>query len=470
MIMLGNCKLEKNGLWGYCRPVMREEWKSRWGFVLAAAGSAVGLINIWRFPYVVGQYGGAAFLAVYLLCLLLIGLPVFISELAVGRSARATPSGAFRQLGGTQGWGRVGRSIVLTGFLVSAFYSVVAGWVIGYLVEILRDGLGGFGGLAQSVARFDALVGSASWTLLFHTVFLGLSSLVLLLGVKRGIEWGNRWLMPMLLLLLVLLCIKGLSLPGASGGLRFFWTPDWSKITPAAILVALGHSFFTLSLGQGTMVTYGSYLDRRANLLACTVPVVLFDTVISMLAGVAILTVVFAAGMEPTSGPALLFHALPLVFGQMAGGTLFAILFFLLVGIAALTSEISALEPPVAYLMETRGWSRRRAVATCGIGAWLIGIPCALSFNLLRHWTLGGATLFDCLSWTVTNVMIPLGGLAAALLVGWRWGFSRFFRHLLEGAVHWFRRMRWLRGYLWLGVKITAPILILIVLVSGMLI
>jgi neurotransmitter:Na+ symporter, NSS family len=448
---------------------MREEWKSRWGFVLAAAGSAVGLINIWRFPYVVGQYGGAAFLLVYVACLLLIGLPVFIAELAVGRAARATPSGAFRQLGGTAAWGRVGKSIVLTGFLVSAFYSVVAGWVVGYLVEIVRNGLSGFSGLQQSVARFDALIGSPAWTVLFHTVFLGLASLVLLLGVKRGIEWGNRWLMPMLVGLLILLCVKGLSLPGASGGLQFFWTPDWSKITPAAILIALGHSFFTLSLGQGTMVTYGSYLDRRANLLACTVPVALFDTLISMLAGVAILTVVFAAGMEPTSGPPLIFHALPLVFGQMTGGTLFAIGFFLLVAIAALTSEISALEPAVAYIMETRGWSRRKAVLICSSCAWLIGIPCALSFNLLRDWTIAGATCFDCLSWTATNILIPLGGFAAVILVGWRWGFRRFFRHLLDGSLHWFRRYRWLRPYLWVGVKITAPILILIVLVSGML-
>jgi NSS family neurotransmitter:Na+ symporter len=251
--------------------------------------------------------------------------------------------------------------------------------------------------------------------------------------------------------------------------LHFFLTPDWSRITPAAILIALGHSFFTLSLGQGTMVTYGSYLSRRDNLLACSVPVVLFDTVVSMLAGIAVLTAVFSAGIEPTSGPALLFNAMPPVFSQMTGGTLFAALFFLLVTIAALTSEISALEPAIAYLMEERGYSRKRAVITCATGAWLIGIPCALSFNLLKHATIHGATFFDALSWTATNVLIPLGGLCAALLVGWRWGFARFFRHLLTGATAWFRRYRWLRPYLWVGVKITAPVLILLVLVSGLL-
>ncbi len=447
----------------------RESWQSRIGFTMAAAGSAVGLINIWRFPYVVGAYGGGAFILVYLMCLVLIGLPVFLAEVVLGRTAASNPAGTFRKLGGNRAWAATGKGIVITGFLVSSFYSAIAGWILGYLYEIATSGLSQFGSCAAAAACFAQWTGSTGWTLSFHALFLLICAAILLLGVKRGIEWGNKFLMPLLFVLLIFICIKGLMLPGASKGLAFLFTPDWSVLTPTSIIIALGHSFFTLSLGQGTMITYGGYLSRKDSIPLGCVPVLAFDTLISLLAGIAVFTVVFSVGLEPSSGPSLMFNSLPLVFSSIPGGHLVALLFFFLVVIAAITSEISVLEPVVAYFMDEKKWSRRKAVTICALAAFAFGIPSALSTNLMRDATWMGLTFFDLVSSFTTNLLIPLGGLAAVLLAGWRWGFHRFWAHLEEGTAHMATRYHWLKPYFWVGVKVTAPLLILLVLIANLL-
>lgn len=445
----------------------RAHWGSRLGFILAVTGSAIGLANIWKFPYTVGKFGGAAFIAVYLLSLLLIGFPVLMAEIMIGRKAQSNPSGAFRQLGGPA-WSYVGKGTVLTGFLVSAFYSAVAGWIVGYLVEALLGNVTAFTSVADAGAYHSALLAHPLWGISYHLLFILMSVGVLYLGVRSGIERACKVMMPLLFTLLIILVIKGLSLPRAGEGLRFLLQPNWSSLTPIALLSAVGQSFFTLSLGQGTMVTYGSYLKGKENLLENCIPVVIMDTCVSLLAAVAVFTIVFSAGAQPDSGPGLVFHTLPLVFSQLPGGMLFAVVFFLLVTLAALTSEISAMEPAIAFLMDERGWSRHAAVAVVGIGAFLVGVPCALSTNILSNLTVFGWTVLELFENLTTNLMIPLGGLAAVIVVGRVWGITKALAHLDDGLPPHQQQSSWLKSYFRFGFKYSAPFLILLVLLGAM--
>jgi len=444
----------------------RESWGSRIGFILAVAGSAVGLANIWRFPYVVGQNGGAAFIVVYLLCLLLIGFPVFMSEILIGRTTQTSPSGAFRQLGGPR-WSWAGKLTIVTGFIVSAFYSAVAGWILGYLVEAVSGRISNFSGSEEAIVHHQTLLENPFWGVSFHFLFLFLCICVLLFGVRKGIERGNKIMMPLLVAVLIFLAVQGVTMPKASQGLAFLLSPDWSALSPQAFLIALGQAFFTLSLGQGTMVTYGSYLSRNENLMKGCLPVVVMDTVISLLAAVAIFTIVFSAGIAPTAGPGLIFHTLPVVFSQIPWGHGLAVLFFLLIVLAALTSEISALEPSIAYLIDEWGWKRTPAVAVCGLGAFLLGIPSALSYSLLQGYTFFGMTFLDLMDFLATSLLIPIGGLCAVLLVGWKWGISNALTQLQEGANSLFEKRAWLSRYFWFCFKYSAPILIILVFLNA---
>lgn len=441
----------------------RESWKSRLGFTFAAVGSAVGLANIWKFPYIVGKNGGAAFIAVYLICLLLIGFPVFIAEIVIGRKGRKNPCGAMSLLGGGPIWRIAGALILATGFIVSSFYSVVAGWILGYIVEAFSGSLSSFDSAQESVKHYDSLIASPFWTIGFHLFFMLLCVLVLFGGVRKGIEKGTSFLMPILMLVLFGLVIKGLTLSGAKEGLHFLLSPDWSLLTPAAIVTALGHSFFTLSLGQGTMITYGSYLPKEENIIASCFPVAILDTLVSILSAVAVFTIVFSVGIEPSSGPALIFHTLPYVFSQIPGGYLAAIFFFFLVALAALTSEISAMEPLIAYFVDEKGWKRKHAVCVSGLGAFLLGVPSALSSNLLSNWTLWEATFFDAINFIATSVMIPVGGFIAVILVGWAWGAQEAIEHLKYGAGSFFRKSKYLHVYFSFCFKYITPILIVFV-------
>lgn len=417
--------------------------------MVAAAGSAVGLANIWRFPYMVGQNGGGAFILLYLVCLLLIGFPVFITEILIGKKGKGNPQESFKNLSGSTQWGMAGLMTILTGFLVSTFYSAVAGWVLGYLFEAVTNSLN-FGSHADASAFYAGKVGDPLWSTLFHFIFMIFCVGVLLLGVKGGIERSNKIMMPLLLIILIGLVVHGFMLPSGFEALSFLLTPDWSLLTPAAVLAALGHSFFTLSLGQGTMVTYGSYIDEKAPLVSTCIPVAIFDTLISLLAALAIFSIAFSQGIQPDSGPGLLFQTLPLAFAQMPGGFWVAILFFLLVAMAAITSEISAMEPSIAWLKETWNWSRHKATLAVGGFGFLIGMPSALSAAF-------GIPFLEFMDFLCSAILIPLGGLAAVILLGW------IHRVTIDQSMS--SGSKW---YFWLTIKFTAPVLILFVFLNAL--
>lgn len=445
----------------------RASWGSRIGFILAVAGSAIGLANIWRFPYIVGKHGGAAFIIIYLLCLAFMGFPVFISEILIGRSTQTSPVGAFRKLGGSL-WSKAGGLTIFTGFLVSSFYSAVAGWILGYLVEAALGNFSLFHSTEQATAHYASLIDSPSWGVSFHFLFLLLSTSVLYLGVREGIEKSSKVFMPLLFLVLFILVFKGILMPNAGAALTFLFTPDWTVLTPTAIIVAMGQAFFTLSLGQGTLVTYGSYLKKQENIVASSFPVVAMDTLVSILSAIAVFTIVFSVGIEPDCGPGLIFRTLPWAFSQIPGGYLLGILFFLLVVLAALTSEISAMEPFIAYLIDEKKWKRKPAVITCGLSAFILGIPSALSYNLLKHYTLWGMTFLDLMDFLASSILIPIGGLFAVLLVGWRWGMPKAFAELLQGSQTTFAKRKPLKHYFWFCIKYSAPVLILFVFLNAL--
>lgn len=446
----------------------RETWGSRLGFILAVAGSAIGLANIWRFPYIVGKHGGAAFVAIYLLCLFLMGFPVFISELLIGKTTQTSPSGAFKQLGRNRFWSYAGTMTILTGFIVSSFYSAVAGWILGYLIEAVIGHVTSFTHTDQAILHYTNLINNPIWGLFFHLLFLSLCVGILYLGVREGIERCSKWMMPLLFAMLFFLVIRGLMMPEAGTALRFLFTPDWSLLTPAAIIIAMGQAFFTLSLGQGTLVTYGSYLGPKENLVKTGFPVVIMDTLVSLLSAIAVFTIVFSVGMEPNSGPGLIFHTLPWAFSQVSGGYILAVLFFLLVVIAALTSEISALEPSIAYLVDERNWKRHHAVLACGAAAFLLGIPSALSYNLLKNYTFFGMTFLDSIDFLCSSILIPVGGFCAVALVGWRWGCPNAMAKLKEGSHELFEKHPILEKYFWFCFKYSAPLLIILVFLNAL--
>lgn len=445
----------------------RASWKSRVGFVFAAAGSAIGLANIWRFPYIVGQYGGAAFVCLYLVCLFLIGFPVFISEVLIGRTTQKNPMGAFKELGKTKIWAGTGFFTVITGFIISSFYSVIAGWVLGYLVAAILGQLNHFSNPEQVHSFFNSIVGNPFWGIGFHFCFMFLCFGLLFLGVRKGLEKGSKIMVPFLIIILIVLAINGITLPGGSEGLSYYLKPNWSLLTPTAFLMALGHSFFTLSLGQGTMITYGSYLGSKDNIPKSCFPIAIIDTSIALLAGLAIFPIVFAVGLSPDSGPPLVFYTLPLVFSKLSGGYILALLFFLLLTLAALTSEISAMEPMIAYLIDQKKWSRKKSVILVSLGAFLLGVPAALSNFITHKFTIFGHNFFDLISVVALEIMVPIGGFLAVLLIGWRWGLKAAYEKLKLGTGKFFEENLGIKGYFWFTIKYLAPALIILIFAAS---
>lgn len=396
----------------------RSHWGSRLGFVFAASGSAVGLGNIWKFPYITGEYGGGAFVLVYLLCIALVGLPLMYAELIIGRRGGKDAFGAFRELTKHTPIGKVvapvaGIMAVSGGFLILAFYSVVAGWAIHFLFVSLGAipmGEGGAGDLfATLIGDGELAIKSSEWTpILWHTVFMIMTVAVVARGVHSGIEAVCSKLMPALFIILIgLLGYVGFT-GGLGASLSFLFKPDFSKLTAEGVLVALGHSFFTLSLGMGAMVTYGSYLKNDSNVVRDGVAVAFLDTVVALLAGTVIFAVVFAQGLEPGEGPGLVFVTLPNLFADMPGGTAVAIAFFFLLIFAAWTSAISLLEVVTAFAVDELGMPRVRAATLVGACIWLLGIACASK---------GG--VFNALDGFTTKYLLPLGGLVIAITAGW---------------------------------------------------
>lgn len=446
----------------------REHWGSRIGFILAAAGSAIGLGNIWKFPYIAGENGGAAFIFVYLICIAIIGLPVLIAEVLIGRTTERNPVGAFKKLSKSKIWTSVGAMGVVAGFLILSFYAVVAGWSAGYIVEAIRGAFYDFPTPQASQDHFVSLVSNVYWILGFHFLFMIVTALIVYAGIKNGIERGSKILMPLLFILLIILTIKGLTLNGADEGMSFLFDPDWSKLNGYSILVALGHAFFTLSLGMGAMMTYGSYMSKKDSIPSATLQIVILDTVIALLAGIAIFTSVFATGLDPAAGPGLIFQTLPVVFTKMPAGFIFSILFFALLTIAALTSSISLLEVIVAYFVDERGWMRHNAVIVFGIVAFAVGIPSALSFNLISEVHFFGLNFFDLVDFIASNILLPLGGLLISIFVAWIWGFDKVLINLKDGAEQLFEKYFWqIKTWKFL-IRFISPVLIFLVLLQSL--
>ncbi|MCF7979744.1 MAG: sodium-dependent transporter [Chromatiaceae bacterium] len=404
---------------------MHGMWSSRLAFIFAATGSAVGLGNIWRFPYTAGEYGGGAFVIIYLICVAAIGVPIMIAEIMLGRRGRQSPINSMRalaeQAGASRAWQLLGWMGILSGFLILSFYSVIAGWTLAY---VFRAGAGLFEGIdgAASEAIFSALVADPERLLAWHTVFMVLVVMVVARGVASGLEMAVRVLMPTLFLLLVVMVLYASQAGDFAAGLSYLFTPDFGELRANAgdaILSAMGQAFFSLSLGMGAIMIYGSYLSSHASIGGNVAIIAGMDTLVALLAGLAIFPIVFAQGLEPSSGPGLIFQTLPVAFGQMPFGAFFGVLFFLLLAFAAWTSAISLLEPMVAYLVENKGFSRVRAALLAGVAVWLLGITCLLSLNAWAGFTVFGKGILDLFDYLTANVLLPLGGIFIAIFAGW---------------------------------------------------
>ena len=408
-------------------PTERGEWGSKIGFILAAAGSAIGLGNIWRFPYTAGENGGAAFLFLYLICILFIGLPVMIAELSIGRHTRKDPVGAFEAIKPGSPWRFVGFLGVFTGLAILAYYCVIAGVTVGYIAKTVTHNTTSFAEYtANPVATIPMLL-----------LFIVLTVLVVQGGVKNGIERWAKILMPLLLVLMVILIIRSVTLEGASKGLSFYLKPDFSKITGKTFLAALGQAFFSLSLGMGCMITYGSYLSKKDNVVTSGIFVSFFDTLIAVMAGLLIFPALFFAGVSPDAGPSLVFEVLPVIFAKLPGGTLIGASFFLLLSVAALTSTISLLEVVTAYLVDEKHILRRRAVWFVAAVAFLFGIPSALSFGAvawLGDLPLVGMSFFGFMDWLFGNVMLAVGAVFISIFFGWVWKKAKSTAEIEEGC------------------------------------
>lgn len=402
----------------------REIFSSKFGAIAAVAGSAIGLGNIWRFPYIAGENGGGAFLIVYLFFVLAIGIPVMTSEFIIGRAARKNPYGAFKTLAPGKPWSLIGLMGVVAAFMILSFYTTVAGWTLEYIYQSLTGNLVGKSDL-QLTEMFDGFVKSTFRPVLWFVIFMGITALVVIAGVKKGIERTTTILMPLLVLLLIILCVRSLTLKGSYEGLRFLFHPDISKITPKAILEALGQAFFSLSIGMGALITYGSYMKKEDNLLSSAFSVGIADTFVAILAGIAIFPAIFALGGSPASGEGLVFIVLPALFQQIPMGSVFSFIFFILLAIAALTSTISLLEVIVSFLVEELGMTRSKATFASTLTLWIMGFVTVLSQGSLIKVRIFDKNIFSLLEFVTSNVMLPLGGFFIVLFVGWYFGRKR---------------------------------------------
>lgn len=440
----------------------RENWGSRFGFIMAAAGSAIGLGNIWRFPYMTGSNGGGAFLLIYLGIVIGFGLCLILAEMALGRATQRNPVGAFRVTGGGA-WPAVGYLGVFTGFVILSFYIVVAGWTLAYMVFMARGELN-IADAESLTDVFNGFVSSPIEPVAYAGLFMLLTALIVTRGIAKGIERWNKILMPALFVLLLILLLRSVTLPGASKGLAFFLIPDFSKVTASTFRDAISQAFFSLSIGMGAMLTYGSYLRKDENLPSAALIVVLLDTSAAVLAGLMIMPAVFAAGLSPSAGPGLTFITLPAVFAAMPGGVFFGILFFALLAIAALTSAISILEPLISYCVDEHQLSRGKVVIGASLVCFGLGVPASLSFG---QWSgihvIGERGIFDSLDFLANSILLPVGGLLTALFVGWVWGPKALTALSNDGHL----RQRW--APLWLFVlRFLAPLGIAWILIANL--
>lgn len=398
------------------------QWSSRWTFIMAATGAAVGLGNIWKFPYLTGVHGGSAFVLVYILCVAALGIPMMMAEVMLGRRGRQTPVNSMRALAAennaSQSWQLIGWSGTLAGMLILSYYSVIGGWTIGY---IFHSAAGHFSGLSGEGAStlFGEFVGSPMVQVGWHTAFMIITMYIVARGVQSGLEKAVTYLMPALFILLLVLLGYSMSTGYFLKGLEFLFTPDFSQFSGTSMLTAMGQAFFSLSLGMGTIMIYGSYVPKGTSIASTSVAIALADTLVALLAGMAIFPIVFANALEPGAGPSLIFETIPVAFGHMVGGTLFGTLFFVLLLVAAWTSSISLIEPAVTMMIENYEMTRKQAAIGTGFATWLLGFGTAFSFNLWADVKLFGMTFFDHLDFLTSNLMLPLGGIGIAIFAGW---------------------------------------------------
>ncbi len=397
----------------------RATFGSKIGVILATVGCAVGLGNIWRFPYMLGENGGAAFLLIYIVCIIVLGFPVMITEFFIGRHTNRNAAGAFKELAPGTKWSLIGYNGVLAAFLILGFYSVVAGWTLDYIVQAATGSLSDKS--AETFASDFAAFSSGIWRPIGWTAaFVAITHFIIVSGVEKGIERASKWMMPMLFLILIILCIRSVTLPNAEKGLAFLFNPDFSKITSSVILSAMGQGFFSLSIGMGCLITYASYFSKLTNLQNTALQVIALDSLVAILAGVMIFPAVFSFGIAPTAGPELVFITLPNVFAHMPFGNVWSFIFFVLLALAALTSTISLHEVATAYVHEEHKMSRRKAAWVVSIGVMTLGVLSSLSFGILKEYTLFGLTFFNFLDYLTAKIMLPLGGMMICIFVGLR--------------------------------------------------
>ena len=445
----------------------RESFGSRFGALVAMAGSAVGLGNLWRFPYLVGENGGAAFIIVYIALSFLICLPIFISEFVIGRRSQKNAYAAFRDLSGGGIWKGVGLFTIVVPLIVLSYYSVIGGWSIEYFLKSLTFSFTGNESQAAMNTMFTDFVSNPWIPLICHTGFLLATTMIVVVGIKDGIEKFSKVMMPMLFFIVIAIAVYSLTLPGAGKGVDYLFNPDFSKIDAKACAAALGQAFFSLSLGFGTIMTYASYVDKKENILFQSTATAVSDLMFALIAGVAIMPAVFAFGLDPQSGPGLVFETLPYVFSQMPAGGFVAILFFVALLVAALTSSISMLEVAVAYLVEERKFSRIGACITLFVLCWIVGALCSLSFGPLSNIQIGGRGLFDFFDNLSSNVLMTLGSLFTVLFVGWRLKKTDIYDEFTNSGT--LSTNAKLFGILWFLIRYVAPVAIIVIFLTNLL-
>ncbi|MCK5382738.1 MAG: sodium-dependent transporter [Gammaproteobacteria bacterium] len=452
------------------RKSIHGQWSSRLAFILAATGSAVGLGNIWKFPYIAGENGGGAFVLIYLVCIAVIGIPIMMAEVMIGRRGRQSPINTMRALATeaktSRAWVLLGWAGVLAGFLILSYYSVIAGWALAY---VFRTGSGLFTGLTADGVQsiFTTLVSDPERLLAWHTIFITMTMVVVARGVRGGLEKAVKFLMPALFVLLFVLVGFAWNSGSFEQGIEFLFQPDFSKLSANGILIAMGHAFFTLSLGMGAIMVYGSYLPSGASIAKVSIAVSIMDTLVALLAGMAIFPVVFANGLEPGAGPGLIFQTLPIAFGHMEYGAFFGMLFFVLLVFAAWSSAISLIEPAVAWLVENRGMNRVMASVVAGFVTWVFGLMTVFSFNLWSEVkpmsgfeVFKDSTVFDLLDYLTANIMLPAGGLLIAIFAGWKMSRASSVDELAMGDRFFYPLWRFLVRYI-------TPVAVIIVFLNA---
>lgn len=445
----------------------RDSFGSRFGALVVMAGSAVGLGNLWRFPYLVGENGGAAFIVLYFIFILFLCLPIFISEFVLGRRSQKNAYATFRDLSGGTAWRFVGSMTVVVPLIVTSYYCVIGGWSFEYMLKACTFSFTRETSQAAVSTMFTDFVSSPIAPLISQTLFLLVTTVIVGIGIKDGIEKFSKVMMPLLFFIVLGMAIYSITLPGSEAGLKYLFRPDFSKIDSKACAAALGQAFFSLSLGFGTILTYASYVDKKENIMFQSVSTALVDTSFALIAGTAIMPAVFAFGLNPQSGPGLVFETLPYVFGQMPGGAFIAIIFFMALIVAALTSSISMVEVGVAYLIEEMKISRFAACAILFVFCGVVGAFCSLSFGPLADFKIAGRSIFDFFDHLSSNILMTLGSLLTVLFVGWRLKKTDIYDEFTNGGT--ISTNVKIFGVLWLLIRYVAPIIITIVFISGLL-